>query len=133
MNVNVEISDNSFNELIQKGIEGLDEATVKSIAMEALRQVFSDPEAVNKMVYKRDGCYSMVLRPEFDDLVRKSIKDEDLKEFKDQIMEVLRKDCHKLVVDVMTGVFLDSMFSYDSRARFMNDVYQAIQESTKGR
>lgn len=128
MNVSVEINDKSFNELVQKGIDGLDEATVKSIAMESLRQVFSDPEAVNRMVYVKDGCYNMVLRPEFNHLVRQSIKDEDLKEFKDQIMGVLRSDCRKLVVDVMTGVLFNSMFSHDAKERFMRDVSQMVEE-----
>lgn len=131
MKVSVEINGASFNELVQKGIDGLDEATVKSIAMESLRQVFSDPETVNRMVYVRDKYYNMVLRPEFDHLVRQSIKDEDLKEFKDQIMDILRKDGHRLIVDAMTNVFINSMFGYEARHEMMSKVYQAIEESRK--
>ena len=116
MTIQVNIDDDSLNDLVSKGIKNLPEEAIGKLAKEAVEKVFSDEHTIKEMVFKkreRNWCgvdeFSDI-RPEIINMLSRAFTDKEVKEFRTQLLEMLKKNKRELMTAVLADIFIKRVF-----------------------
>jgi len=135
MNVTINIDDDTLSDLIKKGIAGLSEATIGTIAKEAVERAFSDKEVVEGLLFKKEsgwgGTTQLELRSGIVDMLMKSFNDEDLARYRKLMLDTLDEKGGDLVIDALSRTLARKLF--DEQYGLINDVYNELRATMEGR
>lgn len=122
--VTLSLNNEMLAQLISKGIQDLPKEVVHTLSYEALKTALQDKEFLKHLMFVSSGnSYnwwdSSELRQWVVDLLSRSFTDKEVKEFRDGIMKVLKKDHREMAVEALTNVFMQrvSSFNFDSEVR----------------
>ena len=115
MNVTINIDDDSFSELVKKGVDNMPAEKVGAIAAEAIMEVFKKEEAVKEIIFRsKNWGYSgpsySDLRPEIVEAIRAAMPEDKIQELRDRILEILETGGRNLLVDAVTAMFAERLF-----------------------
>lgn len=115
MNVTINIDDDSFNELVKKGVENMPAEKVGDIAAEAIMEIFKKEEAVKEIMFaKKEWGYSgssySCLRPEVVEVVKAAIPEDKIQELCSRILKILETEGRHILVDAIATMFARKLF-----------------------
>ena len=126
MTVQVNIDDDSLNELILKGIKNLSEETIGELAKNAVQAVFQDPQTIKDVLFAKsetDWCGSRSwsnIRPEILNMLSRAFTDDEVKKYRTELLGMLERDKKELMIKVMAHIFIKRVF--DDPLDFMNEM-----------
>ena len=123
MTVQVNIDDDSLNELVLKGIKNLSEETIGELAKSAIQAVFQDPVTMRDVLFaesETNWCGQRSwskIRPEILNMLSRAFTDDEVKKYRNELLGMLERDKKELMIKVMTQIFIQRVF--DDPQNFM--------------
>ena len=116
--VTLSLNNEMLAQMISKGIQDLPKEVVHTLSYEALKSALQDKEFLKHLMFVSSGSSynwwdSASLRQWVADLLSRSFTDDEVKEFRDGVMKVLKTDHRKLAVEALTNVFMRRVSSFD--------------------
>ena len=116
MTIQLNIDDSKLDELVKTGVENLPPETIGELAKQAVLQVFQDPKTIKDIIFKKKetsyyGSESWSdIRPEILSILGRAFTDDEVKQFRKELLETLEANKQKLIVDVMAAIFIQRVF-----------------------
>ena len=127
ISVNLRLNNEALATLISKGIEELPKETIHQLAYSALSEALKDKEVLNNLLFVKDrssyGWDRSEVRGWVVEMLANTFSNEEVKEFREKVLEVLKKDHRDVVVDALARTFTDNLFG----ATFQQNVIQTIR------
>lgn len=128
ISVNLRLNNETLAAMISKGIEELPKETIHQLAYSALSEALKDKEVINNLLFvKEKGSYSWAdsnVRRWIVELLSSTFSKEEVKEFRDSILKVLKEDRRDIIVDALAKTFTDDLFG----CTFQQHVIQTIRD-----
>ena len=114
----IKLNNEMLAQMISKGIQDLPKEVVHALSYEAFKTALQDKEFLQHLMFvNKDGGYNWwdksELRQWVVDLLSRSFTDEEVKEFRDGVLNVLKTDRRQIVVDAMSNCFMKRLADYD--------------------
>lgn len=131
--VTLSLNNEMLAQMISKGIEGLPKEAIHTLSYEAMKTALQDREFLKHLMFRTDSAgYNWWdqahLQPWLSDLLSRSFTDEEVKEFRDGIMKVLRDDYHSTVTKALTNCFMKKLSDFDFTDNVKALIYQTLDE-----
>lgn len=128
ISVNLRLNNETLATLISKGIEELPKETIHQLAYSALSEALKDKDVLNNLLFCRKehsyGWDTSEVRGWIVEMLAGTFSKEEVKEFREKILEVLKKNHRDVVVDALARTFTDNLFG----ATFQQNVIQTIRD-----
>lgn len=130
MKVQIEIDDDSLNDLVAKGIKNLPDEDIGRLAKEAVQKAFSDEKTMKDIVFqKKETSYygetrHSDIRPEILAMLNRAFTDDEVKEYRVQLFELLEKNKKELMTEVLAEIFVKRVL--EDPYEFMNKMAQKL-------
>lgn len=116
--VTISLNNEMLAQMISKGIQDLPKEVVHELSYEAFKTALQDKEFLKHLMFvKSDNSYNWwdksELRQWVVDLLSRSFTDDEAKEFRDGVLNVLRADHRRIVVDAMANCFMRRLADFD--------------------
>ena len=122
MQLTVNIEDNDLNEVITKGIKGLSEETLTSIAKEALMSHLMSQKGLEAMIYEPPKNYydTRKLNKDIIQMLTNSFAKEEIENYRQKLFQVMETDGYGLMRDVLAKVFIGMMVTDEFKSELQN-------------
>lgn len=127
--VTLSLNNEMLAQMISKGIQDLPKEVVHTLSYEALKTALQDKEFLKHLMFVSSGSSynwwdSSNLRQWVVDLLSRSFTDKEVKEFRDDVLKVLKADHRQVAVDAMANCFMRRLADFD----FNTQVHCVISE-----
>lgn len=131
--VTLSLNNEMLAQMISKGIEDLPKEVIHTLSYEAMKTALQDKEFLKHLMFRTDSAgYNWWdqahLQPWLSDLLSKSFTDDEVKEFRNGIMDVLKKDYDHVVVKALSDCFMSKLCEYDFTNSVRSLIMQTIEE-----
>lgn len=116
--VTLSLNNEMLAQMISKGIQDLPKEVVHALSYDAFKTALQDKEFLRHLMFvNKDGAYNWweksELRQWVVDLLSRSFTDDEVKEFRDGVLNVLKADHRGIVVDAMANCFMRRLADFD--------------------
>lgn len=116
--VTLSLNNEMLAQMISKGIQDLPKEVIHTLSYEAFKTALEDKEFLKHLMFVSSGnsydwWSSANLRQWVVDLLSKSFTDDEIKEFRDGVLKVLKTDHRKIALDAITNCFMSRLAHYD--------------------
>jgi len=131
--VTLSLNNEMLAQMISKGIQDLPREVVHTLSYEAVKTALQDKEFMKHLLFYSDyrgydWWDHAQPQPWFAEMLSKSFTDEEVKEFRDGIMKVLRDDYHSTVTKALTNCFMKKLSDFDFTDNVKALIYQTLDE-----
>ena len=132
--VTLSLNNEMLAQMISKGIQDLPKEVVHTLSYEALKSALQDKEFLKHLMFvNKDGAYNWweksELRQWVVDLLSRSFTDDEVRDFRDGVMRVLRTDHREVAVEALANAFMRKVSSFD----FDNEVRCIVERTLNDR
>ena len=132
--VTLSLNNEMLAQMISKGIQDLPKEVVHTLSYEAFKTALQDKEFLKHLMFVSSGnSYnwwdSAELRQWVVDLLSRSFTDDEVKEFRDGVLNVLKADHRQVVVDAMANCFMKRLANYDFNTEVQCVIGKMMSES----
>lgn len=116
--VTLSLNNEMLAQMISKGIQDLPNEVVHTLSYEAFKTALQDKEFIKHLMFVSSGSSynwwdGAKLRQWVVDLLSRSFTDDEVKDFRDGVLNVLKADHRQVVVDAMANCFMKRLADYD--------------------
>lgn len=116
--VTLSLNNEMLAQMISRGIQDLPKEVIHTLSYEAFKTALEDKEFLKHLMFVKNGnSYdwwgSADLRQWVVDLLSKSFTEEEVKDFRDGVLKVLKTDHRKIALDAITNCFMRRLSQYD--------------------
>lgn len=116
--VTISLNNEMLAQMISKGIQDMPKEVVHELSCEAFKTALQDKEFLQHLMFvDKGGSYNWwatsELRQWVVDLLSRSFTDDEVKEFRDGVLNVLKADHRRVVVDAMANCFMRRLSDFD--------------------
>ena len=117
-------------QMVSDGIQGMPKEIGHTLSYEALKTALQDREFLKHLLFKSDNSFwgGAEVRQWVVDLLSRSFTDDEVKEFRDGIMKVLKTDHRKVAVEALTNAFMRKVSSFDFDSEVNSIVRKVLSE-----
>lgn len=131
--VTLSLNNEMLAQMISKGIQDLPREVIHTLSYEAVKTALQDKEFMKHLLFYseyRGYDWWEHSQPQqwFAEMLSKSFTDEEVKEFRDGIMAVIRDDYHSTVTKALANCFMKKLSDYDFTDSVKSLIYQTIDE-----
>lgn len=126
MQVTVNIEDTKLNNLVAQGLESLPKEDIGILAKEAIKKALENTDIARSLVF-RNHYGDMQLREWIVEGIRNQISEQDISEYKNTLLEVVKKEGHKLIIAAICNVITNNLFSFENRDTFQKQMVDALR------
>ena len=132
--VTLSLNNEMLAQMISKGIQDLPKEVVHTLSYEALKSALQDKEFMKRLMFvNKDGAYNWweksELRQWVVDLLSRSFTDDEVRDFRDGVMRVLKTDHREVAVEALASAFMRKVSSFD----FDNEVRCIVERALHDR
>lgn len=132
--VTLSLNNEMLAQMISKGIQDLPKEVVHTLSYEAFKTALQDKEFLKRLMFvDKNGSYDWwdksELRQWVVDLLSRSFTDDEVKEFRDGVLNVLKADHRQIVVDAMASCFMRRLADYDFNMQVECVVHDMISKN----
>lgn len=132
--VTLSLNNEMLAQMISKGIQDLPKEVIHTLSYEALKSALEDKEFLKRLMFTaRDTSYNWwdhaALRDWLVELLSKSFTDEEVKEFRDGMLKVLKTDHKQIAVEALTDAFMKKLSDFDFESQVRCIVSQMQSEA----
>ena len=116
--VTLSLNNEMLAQMISKGIQDLPKEVIHTLSYEAMKTALEDKEFLKHLMFRADSdSYNWWdrahLQPWLAELLSKSFTEEEVKDFRDGVLNVLKADHRSIAVDAITNCFMSRLAHYD--------------------
>ena len=116
--VTLSLNNEMLAQMISKGIQDLPNEVIHTLSYEAFKTALQDKEFLKHLMFVTSGnsydwWSSANLRQWVVDLLSKSFSDDEIKDFRDGVLNVLKTDHRQIAMDALTNCFMRRLADYD--------------------
>lgn len=116
--VTLSLNNEMLAQMISKGIQDLPKEVIHTLSYEAMKTALEDKEFLKHLMFRADSdSYNWWdrahLQPWLAELLSKSFTEEEVKDFRDGVLNVLKADHRSIAVDAITNCFMHRLAHYD--------------------
>lgn len=116
--VTLSLNNEMLAQMISKGIQDLPKEVVHTLSYEAFKTALQDKEFLKHLMFVTSGnsydwWSSANLRQWVVDLLSKSFTDDEIKEFRDGVLSVLKTDHRDIALEALTNCFMRKLSDFD--------------------
>ena len=116
--VTLSLNNEMLAQMISKGIQDLPKEVIHTLSYEAMKTALGDKEFLKHLMFRADSdSYNWWdrahLQPWLAELLSKSFTEEEVKDFRDGVLNVLKTDHRSIAVDAITNCFMHRLSQYD--------------------
>lgn len=131
--VTLSLNNEMLAQMISKGIQDLPKEVIHTLSYEAFKTALEDKEFLKHLMFvANDNSYDWWnranLRKWVVDLLSKSFNEEEVKDFRDGVLKVLKTDHRQIALDAITNCFMHRLSQYD----FKHEVQCIIGQMMNG-
>ena len=131
--VTLSLNNEMLAQMISKGIQDLPKEVVHTLSYEAFKTALQDKEFIKHLMFvSSGGSYnwwdSSNLRQWVVDLLSRSFTDDEVKEFRDGVLNVLKADHRQVVVDAMSNCFMRRLADYDFNMQVQYVIHEMMSK-----
>ena len=127
MNITVNIDDTQMSNLINDGINALDNETVTNIARKSLCEAFKDTELARDILFERKNYY-YELREWAKTAIAKALTTADYEKFNALVFETIDKHAKDIIIETLAKTLTNNLFTYEQQRTFSDTLVNAIKE-----
>lgn len=131
--VTLSLNNEMLAQMISKGIQDLPKEVIHTLSYEAVKNALQDKEFMKHLLFYSecrgyDWWDHAQPQPWFAEMLSKSFTDEEVKEFRDGIVKVLRDDYHSTVTTALTNCFMRKLADFDFTDSVKSIIYRTLDE-----
>lgn len=136
--VTLSLNNEVLAQMISKGIQDLPKEVIHTLSYEAFKTALQDKEFLKHLMFVSSGSSfnwwdSANLRQWVVDLLSRSFTDEEVKEFRDGVMKVLKADHRQVAVEAMANCFMRRLADFDFNTQVHCVISEMMQRSDSQR
>ena len=131
--VTLSLNNEMLAQMISKGIQDLPKEVIHTLSYEAVKTAMQDKEFMKHLLFYSeyrgyDWWEHSQPQPWLAEMLSKSFTDDEVKEFRDGIVKVLRDDYHSTVTKALTNCFMKKLSDFDFTDNVKAIIYHTLAE-----